>query len=620
MSETFFPINDLIRRKLQTLLVMAGLALCTASTIFLLGFSRKMGFGIEAAAGVRLTAGLSIVLLNILAFLGLLVVTVSAVIMAFFVYVMMSQRARDIGLMKAVGCPNNLVFGYFVNELLIVGLVGCSVGAVAGIIADYASSYLLSSLGFIVTQGQVNLFLALIVFLAFLGLSVGAGIKPLRDVTKIEPARAVSPSYCLGLTKESDFRGSTRGGLAFRIAFRSLFRRKSASLRIILCLTAVFLLVTVAIAGGIIADQTSSSWVEGAVGRNVALVAHADMASQYKLLLSKFYDAQRASDFNYTSENYSLPMDFVDHIKSLPDAHVETRLVLETQVEEIVGYRTEPGTLATRTVGSNRTGISLIEGVVPNETLSNWLVDGAFLKNETSFSAVVGDSLGDSMFEEPQNQSIRLLGHNFAISGVCIDPVNNGNVTFVPLRILENITAGAPNVALVQFSSSGNRAADVNQLRAYVESFSPNFTIVELDEELNKQIGLIGFIWSSVMFVPLFVLAAASLCLVGYAVLTINEQRQELGILRAVGAKPFMIVEIIGLQNLLVLLASYSAGVALGIIVTLLILVSEPVVTSSSVLQIAAWLLVAFAVTFVLGLYPAVRFARKTVLEIMSRS
>jgi predicted lysophospholipase L1 biosynthesis ABC-type transport system permease subunit len=259
MSETFFPINDLFRRKLQTLLVITGLALCTASTIFLLGFSSKMGFGIQAAAGVRLTAGLSRVLLNILIFMGMLVLVAAAIIIAFFVYVMMSQRTRDIGLMKAAGCPNNLVFGYFINELLIVSIVGCSVGAVSGVIADYASSYLLNSMGFYVIQAQANLLTALIVFLAFLALSVVAGVRPLMNVTKIEPARAVSPSYCLGLTRESDFRGSARAGLTFRIAFRSLFRRKSASLRIVLCLTAVFLLVTVAIAGGIIADQTSSS-------------------------------------------------------------------------------------------------------------------------------------------------------------------------------------------------------------------------------------------------------------------------------------------------------------------------------------------------------------------------
>jgi len=224
------------------------------------------------------------------------------------------------------------------------------------------------------------------------------------------------------------------------------------------------------------------------------------------------------------------------------------------------------------------------------------------------------------MFEEPQNQSIRFLGHNFRISGVCLDPINNGNVTYVPLQILESISVGAPNVALVQFSSSAAREAEVNRLRAYVESFNPDFTVLELDEELNRQTGFISFVWSSVMLVPLFVLAAASLCLVGYSVLAINEQSQELGILRAVGAKPFTVVKIVSLQNLLVLLASYAAGVALGTIITLIILVSEPVVTTSTVLEIVSWLLVSFAVTFALSIYPAVRFSRKSVIEMMSKA
>jgi putative ABC transport system permease protein len=552
--------------------------------------------------------------------MGFLVIIVAAVIIAFFVYVMMSQRTRDIGLMKAAGCPNNLVFGYFINELLIVAFVGCSVGAVAGVVADFASTYLLNSLGFYVAQAQVNLLTAFVIFLAFLGLSVVAGVKPLMNVTKIEPARAVSPSYCLGLTKESDFRGSARAGLTFKIAFRSLFRRKSASLRIVLCLIAVFILVTVAIAGGIIANQTSSSWIERAVGRNVVLVGHVNVVNRYKLLLSSFYESQSASEFNYTSGNYLLPQNFVDQIRSLPSVSVETRLVLEAHVEELAGYTVEPGTAGTREVGDSRTGDSLIVGVEPDRTRSKWLVDGVFLTNETSVSAVVGDSLGNSMFSEPQNQSIRFLGRNFRIVGVCVDPINNGNVTYIPLTVLENMAGGAPNVAMVQFSASVDREAGLSQLRTLVESFDPDFTVFELDEELNRQIGFIGYVWSSVMLVPLFVLAAASLCLVGYAVLTINEQRQEFGILRAVGAKPSTIVKIIGLQNLLILLSSYATGVALGVMVTLMILVQEPVVTGLTVVQIAAWLLVAFVVTFLFSLYPAMKFAQKNVLEIMSKA
>ena len=138
MSETAFPINDLLRRKLQTSLATASLTLCVASTLFLLLFSEKIGFGISLMVEDRLTVGFSMIFSRFIVFIVFLTFVVGAVIMAFMVFVMMSQKVRDIGLIKAAGCPNDLVFGYFMTELLIVAFVGCLLGVVLGVIADFA--------------------------------------------------------------------------------------------------------------------------------------------------------------------------------------------------------------------------------------------------------------------------------------------------------------------------------------------------------------------------------------------------------------------------------------------------------------------------------------------------
>jgi ABC-type antimicrobial peptide transport system permease subunit len=100
-------------------------------------------------------------------------------------------------------------------------------------------------------------------------------------------------------------------------------------------------------------------------------------------------------------------------------------------------------------------------------------------------------------------------------------------------------------------------------------------------------------------------------------VLTIGEQRQEFGILRAVGAKPRTITSIVSAQSIIILLSSYGIGVAFGTIITLLILVNEPRVTVFTLLEIAGWLTIALTVTFLSSLYPAVRFANKPLLEML---
>lgn len=250
MSETFFSINDLSRRKLQTSLVILGLALCVASTLFLLLLSDKIGVGIFSVVGHKLTASFSAVFSRFIIFVVLLVFVAGIVIISFLVYAMMSQRVRDIGLMKAAGCPNDLVFGYFMNELVIISIVGCLLGVVLGIAADYLSNGVWGATGLQVVQARISPWPVLIAFSVFVVLSLVVGVRPVLAATKVRPAMALSPSFCLGLSRESDFRGVAKAGLIVKIAIRSLFRRKSASFRIILCLTVVFILVTVSVGGG----------------------------------------------------------------------------------------------------------------------------------------------------------------------------------------------------------------------------------------------------------------------------------------------------------------------------------------------------------------------------------
>jgi hypothetical protein len=84
------------------------------------------------------------------------------------------------------------------------------------------------------------------------------------------------------------------------------------------------------------------------------------------------------------------------------------------------------------------------------------------------------------------------------------------------------------------------------------------------------------------------------------------------------GAKPKTVVTILAVQSLIVLLSSLAVGISLGVIITLMILIPQPVVTSFTILEIAGWLSAALAGMFLLSLWPAARFAKKPILKIMS--
>src|SRR3990172_5142628 len=135
MSETSFPVNDLLRRKLQTSLTVVSLTCSVASTLFLLLFSSRMGLGVISTAEATLTLGLSAVFSQFILFVGILIFVVGAVLTSFMVFLMMTQRTRDFGLIKAAGCPNDLVFGYYMTELLVLTAASCALGVVVGLSA-----------------------------------------------------------------------------------------------------------------------------------------------------------------------------------------------------------------------------------------------------------------------------------------------------------------------------------------------------------------------------------------------------------------------------------------------------------------------------------------------------
>ncbi len=622
MSETSFPVNDLLRRKLQTSLVIISLTLCVASTLFLLLFCQKIGIGITAVVENKLTAGFSTIFTPFLIFIGVLVFVVGAVIASFMVFVMMSQRVRDIGLMKATRCPNELIFGYFMTELLIITLASCVLGVALGVLADFATTSLLNALGLQASQAPINFWLIVLVFAIFFIFGLVFGAKPILDTTKVEPAKAISPIYFFGLVKESGFKAVSRSNLTLKIAMRSLFRRKSATVRIVLCLSTVFILVTVAVAGGVIANQTTRNWVEKTIGRDVVLIAHQDLCTQYALLLSKFYEAKEEPPFNYTDEKYLMPEEILNSLNSTPEISIiDTRLMLKAHILEVQNYTFNPSTGETIPVGDDREGDAIVVGVKPERTLSEWFLDGRFLGNKQAPEAVVGDYLAQKLFSSPLNQGIKLFNATSAvldIVGVCLDPINNGNVTYVPLETLQSIIGiSKPNIVMIKINPSANRTEVLSQIRANVSSVDFDFVVFELNGVLDKNLGFLGFIWSTIMFLPLFSLVSASLCLIGYVMLAIAEQRQEFGVLRALGVKPRTVVEIVAGQSLIVLLASCAVGIALGVIITLMILIPEPLVTNYTIMEIAGWLLTALLATFIFSLYPAIKFAKKSIREIM---
>jgi ABC-type antimicrobial peptide transport system permease subunit len=621
MSETFFSINDLLRRKLQTRLTILGMGLSVGSTVFLLLFADRMDLGISLRFEGSLTMGLSSIFSNFLVFIALLIFMIGAAVTSFMSSMMMGHRVRDIGLIRAAGCPSDVLFGYFFNELMLVTLASCFLGSIVGIVADFASTVLFSTKGLEIAQKTPNLWLVLPVFVAFFMFALIFGTKPILSATRVSPAEVASPKYYLGLTKETVSRVLPKSNLTFRMAIRNLSRYSSVTFRVVLCLTIVFVLVTVAVAGGTIVEDTTISWIESPLAKDVVLIAHMDMCNQYTLLMSRFRGPQELVPLNYTAKEYSVSqimLDQLNQMRAIGVVGIDSRLVIMQNVTEVSGYVYDNDTQSTVAVGDSRRGDSLVVGIDPDSVTGKWFMQGEFLKESTLGKAVVGDSLALKMFKQPLVQDIMMMNSNFHVVGVCVDPINNGKVTYVHITDLENISGvSGPNIVLVKLDPLADRSNVLNRLKSTVAGLNGKFEVLELREIVEKNSGFLGYVWSRVVTIQLLALAAAVFCLTDYVALTTSQQKVEFGILRAVGGRPRAVLKIVAAQNVIVLLSSFGVGVEIGLMFSLLFLVQKPSVSVYGILEIFGGMLSALAITFVLSLYLAVRFSRKPILELI---
>ncbi|MGA3061143.1 MAG: FtsX-like permease family protein [Candidatus Bathyarchaeia archaeon] len=624
MSKAAFPVNDLLRRKLQTSLTISTLTLSVASTLFLLLYGSRLGFNLSSATGT-LTAGLTNTLTQFLIFIGILIFAVGAVLTSFIAFLMMAQRTRDFGLIKAAGCPNSLVAGYFMTELLTTTLAGCIFGIILGFLLDYVAADIVFS-----TYHMPNLWFAPLVFVVFFVLSLIFGALPLLKASRMSPAKALSPVDYYSLTAENKYKPLSRHGLTWRISTRSLIRRQSASLRIIILLSIVFILLTVSVAGGIIASGTTTSWIQETTDKNTIAIATNSMGNQYELLLSKFSGASETGVFNYSDPKLEIPDSIVTQLSALSSVSlVDTRLVLKEHVQEVDNFTFDGSTGQTFYVGDSRQEDAIVIGVNPENLSGTWSVEGRFLNANDDFAAVIGDSVAQSMYMPEPNKNINqsnplvegitFQNNTFNIVGVCVDPINNGLVTYEPIANLENITGVFnPNLLLVTLNSSTDQSAAILQIKTLIQSIDPNLNVFPLNSVVEKNTSFLRSTWQTIMLLPLFILASAALCLVGYMMLAVDEQHQEFAVLRAIGAKPKFVVFVLAIQSLIVLISSFGVGISLGTIITLFILLPQPLITSITILEITGWLLAALAGMFLLSLYPAFRLARASILKIMT--
>ncbi|PVX26126.1 MAG: hypothetical protein CW691_02380 [Candidatus Bathyarchaeum sp.] len=621
MSEISFPLKDLARRKSQTVLTILGLTISTAATVFLIAFGSNLGFEISFfTKGQQLTSGFYNIFSQFILIVSILNILTGPIMTSFLVHLTMSGRMRDIGVMKASGCLGGSIFSYFFTELSLLVFLSTISGMILGVATYYCSTMFLNTIGYSISQ-NINLGAILVASIILIIFSHIFGALPIHKAAKAKPTQAMSPIYKLGTTAGLGKNITSKLGLTIKVAYRNLVRRKSATSQAILCLTVVLTLTTVTIVGGMVANQTTTSYVERAVGRDIVVLGHPTMTERYVNLLSQFFEEKELEQIDYGSSDFIISESLIAKLENIQGVNeIDPRLILETSVQEVPGIVLDPveqtGAII---IGGSRSDEALILGVKPEMVINNWMTFGNKLDENEQDAALIGDSLAVNMFDDALNQSIKVFDESilpYDIVGVCVDPLNNGKVVYMPIdTVYKDTKQQGYNIVLLQIDASENP-----QVLTRIENVAAEVSMnaLELNSILDKHTHFLNNIWSLVMFLPLFSLATAAISLLSYLMLSISGQQHEFGIMRAIGAKPKSIMKIVFSQALVIILVSGAVGISLGIFITFGFLIPDPVISQSTLISVSAGLIVILCFLCISSMYPTLKSVKKTVIDALS--
>ena len=246
--------------------------------------------------------------------------------------------------------------------------------------------------------------------------------------------------------------------------------------------------------------------------------------------------------------------------------------------------------------------------------------------------AVLGSAVKEQLFHDadPIGQKIRVKGVNFRVIGMfkprgIIFFQNYDEMIYLPLRTTQKLILGINHIPyfVVQVEDESRIEETAAEVRALMADRHNTPTVDKFDfrvTTIDEAIGIMGQVTSAVQIL-LLVLAGVSLLVGGVGIMnimlvTVSERTREIGLRKAVGAKPNVILGQFLLESVLLTVVGGVLGILLGGSVVYLVAkvaeASNLVGWEFSLSWFAIFLAVgtAMAEGVIFGLYPAWRAAK----------
>jgi putative ABC transport system permease protein len=529
-----------------------------------------------------ISADLKFVTIMFMMFAGIALFVGSFIIWNTFTMVV-TQRSREIALLRAVGATRRQVMRSLVLEALLIGAGASALGIGLGVLVARALNALMSAVGFSLPSTSLQLEPRTIWVSMLVGtvVTVVAALVPARRATKVLPIEALRDSV-VGTTKPSVKRsvaGVVITGLGVTALLEALYGGASMllfGLGLLASIIGVITLLPVATRplAALIARPIELRGMPGELAKQNAMRNPKRTASTAAALMigltlvvgmGVFASSLKASFGDVVGD--STNGDLFVTTSSAQAAGFSPAVLGAVKDVPGVDEVSATGWGQARFAGSD-TSYSSVDPATAGDlnnmdvrpgSLSDLGVDGVVVKSAAASSH--GWKVGDTItaeFAATGKHTLHVVGIYHAVGWIGDD--------FVISRTAQNAAAGPQLVSLGLVKLAAG--ADLDTVQRSIDTAladHPDAQVLDQDGFEKQASGFIDQILTFVDVMLLFAVLIALLGIINTLVLSVFERTRELGLLRAVGMTRNQVRAMVRWESVVISLIGAVAGAALGI-------------------------------------------------------
>ena len=580
-----FAARSLRRRGFHSYLAFLGLTLTVATTTFLLLLGQDLATRLGLDSSMRSTFGISWLIFAYLVLALGLIGVVGLLSTSYLVSSMISQRMRDIGVIKAAGALPRRLLSYVTFEAFVVIFSSCLVGALSALLVyaswSWPSPSLFKQVGPVPNAGTTVL--VVVPGISFL-LSYMVASFRVRRIVGSSSVSAISKQLSnLDLKSLGNPLRIKRLGSAFNLATRNVsrdraFNRTLLSVGICICLSMIVL------SGALVSADTSASYLVRAMPPHVLIVANSNVYRQYVSLGTSFSRTAPLPLIDYVNESYIITPQNASAFRAIPGVEtVDTRLIT---MSSITGYvkphfaSNDTGqTINTQLIPEVETGSAqaLVVGINATDAIGDWYTSGGFLQStDSQYTMIAGDSLVGNILRMPFNLSqISAFGYRYDVKSALVDPLNAGRVLYAPVQAVQrNLGVNGYNVLLLKFNNEPAVLSAVSQLAS-----SYGLVVGSQDPILNSNLAFLSGTWSYIFLIPILGVALTCGILLSYLATNFSRRFNDYIVLKVLGANVSYRLKLLLWESWGVLAISMLIAIPVGWAVSIFFLIPDPSVS-----------------------------------------